>query len=227
MKKFIICMLTITSIILLAGCSFPGQRINVTNGTNSTKEAIESITKSNPTDNITTSGAVAENGRLIVFAKNKNNYAISLDIEVEFYDESGSIIGSGKDSLNGVGAKSDVAVEIYETPESFATYKIYADAVKENYKTFKDELEVVDNNNGENIVVQVKNNSSDSIDWISVSVVYYKGDTPVGISDSLESDTKPGRSANFNIYYAYTKDYDEVSFDSYKVFVNEAYSYNY
>jgi len=229
MKKIITCLVAIFTVILFSGCSI-NLPIGPTREANSTgSNPLGKIVKEkNPGDNVSTKGALAKNGRLIVFAENKNDFAIRMNIEVEFYDEEEKIVKSGKDSLYGVRPSSEIAVEIYDTPESFATYKIYVDAEKEDsYITYDKELELTDNNTGEEVAVQVKNNSENKIDWLTVSVVYYKDKEPVGISEGLESDIKPGRAANFNVGYAYDKNYDDVEFDDYKVFINEAYTYVY
>lgn len=229
MKKIMTCLLSISSIILLAGCSIKIPLIPNSNNNTKVNEVPESKTitkKTNPSDNIETDASTSANGKLIVFITNKNSEAVSLEIEVEFYDENNQLVKSGKDSLNGVRPNSEAALEIYETPENYSTYKIYADAeIDDFYITYDKELEVSDNNTGEEIAVQVKNNSENKIDWLSISVVFYKEGKTVGISEGLESDIKAGRSANFNISYAYDKNYDDVEFDDYKVFINEAYTY--
>ena len=42
-----------------------------------------------------------------------------MKIEVEFYDANGTIVGSDSDDLRAVGAKSEIAVEMWSTPEAF------------------------------------------------------------------------------------------------------------
>ena len=105
-------------------------------------------------------------------------------------------------------------------------YKIYADVEATNKYSYFDKIDIKHSNNNKNIAVQVTNNSNDNIDYITIAVVYYQGNTAVGIEDGIKSDIKQGRSANFNIDYAYDKKYNDVKFDSYRVYVTEAYSYN-
>ena len=228
MKKIITCLVALFAVALVSGCSInlpigPTREANSTGG----NQIDKFVKEKNPGDNVSTKGALAKNGKLILFIENKNDKPVKMDIEVEFYDDENKLVKSGKDSLTGVRANSEVAIEIYDTPEKYADYKIFVDAEYDDYLVFDKELEMTDNNTGEEVAVQVTNNSEDNIDWISVSVVYYKDKIPVGISEGLESDIKPGRSANFNIGYAYDKNYDDVEFDDYKVFINEAYSYVY
>lgn len=227
MKKTFTLLLTIISVILLTGCTInfdlPGKK-----DTPIEVPPVEEKKEIDPSENVATSASLADNGLLIVFAENKNDFSIEMEIKVEFYDEDGKLLKTGEQKLYGVAANAKTAGEIYDTPDKYDTYKIFVDAEKQDtYTTFNKELEVIDNNTGDEIAVKVQNNGDTTIDWISISVVYYKEDKAVGISTGMETDIKSGKSANFNVHYAYTKDYDYVDFDTYKVFVNEAYSYGY
>lgn len=227
MKKIFKGLLSVSAIVLLAGCTLPigpKTRVHTKINTNGNNNPINKVV--NPSDNIKSSAELAVNERLIVFIENKNDFPVRMNVEVEFYDTEGKLVKSGKENFNGVRANGEIAFELYDTPEEFSDYKIFVDAEKEDlYFTFDKELEMTDNNTEEEVAVQVKNNSDNKIDWITVSVVYYKEGKAVGISEGIESDIKPGRSANFNIGYAYDKEYDDIEFDDYKVFLNEAYTY--
>lgn len=185
----------------------------------------ENYTSSQLEKGITSSGAVTQLGKLVVFVKNSNNVPVDMEIEVEFYDANGTIVGSDSDSLIAVGSNTEIAVEMYSTPEKFDNYKIYVDVEQSDEISYHNKLETTHNNNGEEIVVQVKNKSENIIEYITVSVVYYQNGQVVGIDDSIESDIKSGRAANFSLDFPYNKRYDDIRFDEYKVFVNEAYSY--
>ena len=183
-------------------------------------------TPANLEKNIVSTGYVAKNGRLIVIAGNNNTIAVDMEIEVEFYDKDGTIVGSDRKSLDAVGAKTEIAIEMYSTPSNWDNYKIYIDVEQTNRITYYDKVEIKHSNANKQISVQVTNNSSDIIDEISIAVVFYQGEEVVGLEDNFEIDIKPGRSANFNISYPHDKGYNKIGFDSYKVFLNEVYSYN-
>lgn len=198
---------------------------NTSSGTND-NSTIPNYSPSELEKNITCSGAITELGKLVVFATNNNKIPVDMEIEVEFYDANGIITGSSSNSLQAVGSRAEIAVEMWSTPEYFDNYKIYVDVEQTDEISYFDKLELTHNNNGDEIVVQVKNNSDDTIDYITVSVVYYQGNKVVGIDDSIEDDIKSGRSGNFKLNFPYNKNYKDVRFDSYKVFITEAYSYN-
>ena len=176
--------------------------------------------------NISSNGILTEGNRFIVFATNNNTVAVDMDIEVEYYDENGIFVGSTQEYLTAVGAGREVAVEMWDPPAVFSTYKIYIEAEKTEEKDYFDQIEMTNNNNGQNIVVQVKNNSDETIDYITVAVVYYAQGKVVGITDGIASEVKTGRAGNFTLHYPYDSNYENVQFDEYKVLVTEAYSYN-
>ena len=218
-------------LLILTGCAKEGGTnftgSNTAAGTNNSSNNSNNVpTSAELSKNIITTGAVAKNGRLIVLVTNKNKVSVDMEIEVEFYDANGIIVGSGENELEGVGAKSEIAVEIYDTPENWDNYKVYVDVESSSVVSYFDKLTITHSNSNKNIAVQVTNNSEDTIEYIRVAVLYYQGDQVVGISDGSEYDIKPGRSANYNIDYAYDKNYDDVRFDSYKVLIIEAYTYN-
>lgn len=195
------------------------------------EEEEPSQTDNNPTqepneENSNVTGVVVPSGDLVVFTKNNKNVAVDMDFEVEFYDENGMIVGSSINYLTAVGAGREVVVEMSNTPKNFSTYKIYVDETESEEIEYFDEIKVVHNNNGEEIVVQVKNNSQDEIKYMTVMAVYYNQGKVVGIDEDMASEIAKGRSGNFTLDYPYDTEYNDVQFDEYKVYVTEAYSYN-
>ena len=195
------------------------------------EEEEPSQTDNNPTqepneENSNVTGVVVPSGDLVVFTKNNKNVAVDMDFEVEFYDENGMIVGSSINYLTAVGAGREVVVEMSNTPKNFSTYKIYVDETESEEIEYFDEIKVVHNNNGKEIVVQVKNNSQDEIKYMTVMAVYYNQGKVVGIDEDMASEIAKGRSGNFTLDYPYDTEYNDVQFDEYKVYVTEAYSYN-
>lgn len=201
------------------------------NATQIPNEEQQPQTDNNPTqipneENSNVKGVVTKKGNLIVFTKNNKKVPVDMDFEVEFYDENGKIVGSDTDELVAVGAGREVAVEMTNLPKNFKTYKIYVDEEKSEKTEYFNQIEATHNNNGENIVVQVKNNSKDVIDNVTVIVVYYNKGEIVGSDEDMVFDVAAGRSGNFTLYYPYDAEYNDIKFDDYKVIVTEAFSYN-
>ena len=228
MKKFLISFVFVLSIsFFVTGCDKNSESSNTATGKNLNNNQKKSVNKvtNDLEKKIKTSGAVTSEGKLVVFVTNENSVAVDMKIEAEFYDADGTIVGSDDEILEAVGSDSEIVVEMYSTPESFDNYKIYVDVNQSSFTTFFDKLEISHNNNGEEIVVQVKNNSSDEIEYMTVAVVFYQGDKVVGYDSDVASKIKSGRSGNFKLMYPYDKNYHDIYYDNYKVFVTEAYTY--
>ena len=202
------------------------EQIEIPSSTVEIPSSTDNNLTSDAENNISVDAALAENGKLIVFVKNNNTVPVDIDIEVEYYDADGKFLGSSSDYLMAVGTGIEGAMEMCETPAVFDNYKIYTDVEISDEIEYFDQVEMTHNNNGQNVVVQVKNNSEDTIDYITVAVVYYNQGEVVGIEDGIASEVKPGRSGNFTLDFPCDSNYDDVEFDDYKVLVTEAYSYN-
>lgn len=230
MKKRLLSVLLIAlTLFVITGCSSNratpnSEGNNTATGTNTSKSSKHTTIDLNK--NVVTSEAVAKNGKLIVLVTNNNTVAVDMEMEVEFYDAEGTIIGSDDEGFTAVSANATVAAEIYSTPDKWDNYKVYVDVEETNEISYFDKISINHSNSDRKIAVQVTNNSDETIEQITVAVVYYQDDKIVGLENGYEFDIKSGRSANFNIYYASDKNYRDVKFDTYKVIVTEAYSYN-
>lgn len=177
--------------------------------------------------NVATKGILAKSKRFVVFATNNNDVAVDLDIVVNFYDKNGTLIGTDSDNLRAVGANNNVAIELYQVPDGWDTFKILSKAEEATETPYIDDLNLNYLDNGENIEVHVTNNSSNTIEYLTVAVVYYQDDEVVGFDFGIEPDVASNSTANFELYYPYDIDENNLEFNNYKVFINEAFSYNY
>lgn len=178
----------------------------------------------NLADNIKTSGVLAEDGKFVVFVTNKNNVIVDIDIKVEFFDANGKSLGYDVIYIFGVISNAEIAEYIYSPPANFTNYKIIVEANATYVTTYYDKVTLTHKDNGEEIVVIAKNNSQDVIEDIDVTVVYYKGDKVVGIKMDYAMDIKPGAEEELNFYYPYDNNYNDLEFDSYKVYLVSAYN---
>lgn len=217
MKKKILLLCLVAMMLFVTGCDKGGGE--ATGGNDLYKE------NEKLTDKIKSEIFQIANGELIAIIKNDNKQIVDLDISVEFYDANNQFITEKEKFTFGVGEGREVAVNFHDVPENFATYKLYADASKTHTVTFFDKVELTHSNNGRNIIAQVKNNSGTVIDSMKVAVVYYKEGKPIGYDYDLESSVKVDRTANFELDYPTDKNYREIPFDTYKVFLNSAESY--
>lgn len=243
MKKIFTFLIIMLSIFIFSGCSI---KVNIpknnkkTNDTtkeeNKKKETKkeekkneekEEVSKEDLTRNIVETEEIGANGKLILFVENKNDISVSLNVEVEFYNDT-ELITTTNERLYGIGAKSKVAFEIYDSPEEYTSYKVFITAESLSaYKCYVEDIDVKESFEKNKVTVQITNNSDDEIDYIKIGVVYYKKNKAVGISEGIVSSVKSGKTVNLNVNTAYDKDYNVVEYDTYKVFVDGAYSYSF
>lgn len=177
--------------------------------------------------NIEYKTSISSEGKLIVFATNKNNKAVDIDFEVEFYDKNNELVGVDYSSAKSVSQKATIALELYNTPKSYKYYEIYIESEESDDYSYMNKLKATHKKSGDKIVVQVKNNTKKKIGTIKVAIVYYKKNKIVGYDNSLHMDIKADRSANFEFRQPYdTNTWDTVEYDRYEVYINEAFTYS-
>lgn len=221
MKKVLIYLLCSTVLVfLLAGC---GNSSNDDSGKKSANKGSDFDTEKIE-KNITISEIEeAKDGSLVAIVKNDNDEVVEIEIEVVFYDSEENSLGSDTCYLS-MYNKQEMACEFYDTPSDYNDYEVNVVAEENYYPNYFNQIEVTDNDTGEQVVVQVTNNADEEIEVIDVAVVFYKDGKIVGYSGSYESNLRSGSKSTSNIYYPYDENYNDVSFDDYKVFVS-AYGY--
>ena len=171
---------------------------------------------------------ITNDGEMIIIATNNNKNVVDIEFEIEYYDKSNKLVGSGYADISAVSKNSQFALDVYDAPKSYDSYKVYVDVEETDNISYLGKLTATHNNNKdeEEVIVQVKNTTDKEIEYIGVSIVFYKDNKIVGYDDSLDGEIKSGMSANFTFSYPYDESYDTIYFDDYQVFINEAYTYS-
>lgn len=171
---------------------------------------------------------ITNDGEMIIIATNNNKNVVDIEFEIEYYDKSNKLVGRGYADISAVSKNSQFALDVYDAPKSYDSYKVYVDVEETDNISYLGKLTATHNNNKdeEEVIVQVKNTTDKEIEYIGVSIVFYKDNKIVGYDDSLDGEIKSGMSANFTFSYPYDESYDTIYFDDYQVFINEAYTYS-
>lgn len=196
------------------------------NTNNEKKNTNNNPAKTGTSENVEYSLIKADDGDYILFGKNKNDGTNEIDFTVEFYNEKDEFIGKGTADLTAVSKNTEFAIDLYDAPKSYDHYKVFIDLEKTDNKSYTDKLTATATINDGKVVGQVKNTTDETIDYMSISVVYYKDNKVIGYDDTFIGETKPGRSANFDFYKPYDENYDDLEYDTYKIYINDAYSYS-
>lgn len=175
---------------------------------------------------------ITKNGDFAFSIENNNNQNVYIDtINVVFKDEDGNFMKkeSSDAQFFGVKANSKIINYVWGYDEDFSKYPNYefeielsSDWIIENETI--DNFEVISNNTGEQISVQVKNNNDFDLRSIIVLVAYYKDDKIVGCVNGYANDTTTSANgtAYINVDYPEDSEYDEVQFDDYEIFLISA-----
>lgn len=166
---------------------------------------------------------IASDKTLVAIVKNNNNSSVEVEVEAVFYDADGNSLGSDTAYLY-IDKKQEMACNFYNVPKNYSDYEINIKANDPVYTNYSDKVEVKDNDTGEQLAVQVKNNAGKDIESVDVAVVFYQGDKIVGFGSDLATDLRKDQTSTSNIYYPYDENYDDITYDSYKVFVS-AYNF--
>ena len=189
----------------------------------------ETVTEDELKSNIVIEGiGITKNGDFAFSIKNNNNQNVYIDtINVVFKDENGNFMK--KESSNaqffGVKANSEIINYVWGYDEDFSKYPNYefeielsSDWIIENEAI--DNFEIISNDTGEQISVQVRNNNDFDLSSITIMVAYYNDDKIVGCVNGYANDTTTSANGTAYINVAYPEDseYDEVQFDNYEIF---------
>lgn len=172
-------------------------------------------------------------GDYVIKVTNNNEGSVCLSsITANFKDSNGNFAKSleADNSFVVIPAKSYTYVYIWGYDENLSQYADVTFAtelanISEDFAASG--IELKSNNTGSQIAVTAKNTTGKTIESCTVVVLYYQGDTIVGVESGYSDGSTPdGSEAYINVEYPTDSDYDDVSFDKYEVYyINASYEY--
>lgn len=206
------------------------QTVKLTTGNSTTPSVPPSSEKVSHTEYLT------ESGKMVIIFQNDGSTPIpDFDAEITFLDADGKMMAVKSDGHDAVLPGAQV-VSIIDLPRdsnfSIVAYDSYEISIKVNsqaklYENLKESLKIEDNKGVNGAIAKVTNNSAKTIDELEMVAVYYKGDKVVGASEVEERDIASGESVTLEFSVPYDKNYRSISFDSYKIFVNQAHNFGF
>jgi len=171
-------------------------------------------------------------GDLVLKVTNNNEGAVCLsDITTNFKDANGTfqLTKNANQSFVCIPAKSTTYVYDWGFEEDYSKYPITEFTctlanISEDF--IYNGITLTSNDNGSEIAVTLKNDSGESISDPRALVVYYKGDTIVGVVEaypgSMDATIANGSESYLNAKYPEDKNYNKVSFDKFEVYYTSA-----
>lgn len=149
--------------------------------------------------------------------KNNSELNAEISVEVNFYDDSGKIVGAKSGSQEAL--ESGHETLLYFMPdEDYATVEYEITAKEETfYECVQSDLTYEATEAKDKIIVSVTNNGEKPAEFAQVSVLFFNGEDVVGFDQNYvtddDSELKPGKTIN--------KELDCYKpFDSYLVFLS-------
>ena len=188
------------------------------------------------TDQLEVRAQATMDRQVVIFATNNSQTVIDeLELQINYLDESGSIIDMDSDGhdmvLPGHTVVSKMNVPMSNFADSRIEYKVSL-GDHPNYENHSDEVSVESNPGEGCVIVKITNNSDVVIDEIEYDVVLYKGDDIVTITYPKDITNVAPRSTETEKVEVYNKStYDDLTYgkdyDRIEVFLNQAHTFGF
>ena len=172
---------------------------------------------------------------VVAIIKNNNTSAVSLQGTLVYYNSSGKMLNSTSDYNFCVEPKATCVLTFlppydanYDTV-SYSDYKLSLKVNKAtNVKYGASSLKIKSNIGTDNVTAEIKNTSSKFFDYVRTTILYF--DDSGNVIDYREgylTDVSGGSTDYISYSLPYDDNYDTIIPDSYKIYINSAYSYSY
>lgn len=222
---FYCCILT-----LLTGCREKNKELNETNKTTPTttrilensKVDVEKVIESDTSINFAT--YVTTNHDLVVIALNMSNENKDIKITAEFKDAHLNTVARETKVVYSVLPNKEINVVIDDEHE-WATVDVLVTSEESDKISYDNAVKYTHKDTGRNIELEISNSIEDTVDVVDFSVVFLNKDGElVSVSHSDEMSIEPDAIGTIEIDYPRDERNKKIEFETYKVYLNEAYS---
>lgn len=170
---------------------------------------------------------------IILILKNKKNYIQNVDVKIVFYNKQKKMIGTSSESNYAFEGKKECALK-FNAPHDgdyndlkYNTFKVNINAEKEKNVISKvSKISVSSDMGNENVTAKIKNKSKEKLFSVQVAIIWYnENGKAIGYDYTQANCEKPGSTDYITFDFPYDSNYETIYPDSYKIFVNDAYSY--
>lgn len=171
---------------------------------------------------------------VVAILKNNNKIAVSVSAKMAYYS-GGKMLDTASDENYAFESGAECALFFHAPYDSsynrvsYDDYKITMSVEKMSSSIVCDakKIGVSSNVGAENISAEVKNNSGKEFEFVEVAVVYYnaKGEA-IGYEDTYANCKTSGSIDYISLNFPHDDNYDTITPDTYKTYVNYAYAYN-
>lgn len=233
MKRFICAALAMMLTLLLTGCEkgeAGASRENTSNASLTSLHPAASGTANNNSESVSMVESKIDvkavktlDGLCCVFITNNSHTIIDeLDIQVQYFDDSKSIIDAEEDGHDMI-LPGHTVVSRMNAPDKFAEIRTECSielGVNSGYINHADDVKTSANKGDNCVIVQITNDSNVKIEEIEYAVVFYKGDVVASISYPEDIYDVPENKTITKKVSAYG-----AEFDRFEVYLNQAHTF--
>ena len=169
---------------------------------------------------------------VVAILKNNNKVTVSLVAKLVYYSN-GKMIDTASDSNYAFESGAECALFFHAPYDNdynnvaYDDYKITLTVEKgTNLICGQDGIDVESDFGADNVMAEVSNNSGKNFEFIIISVVFYDdNDNAIGYEYSFAQCLTDGSVDYLTFDFPYDSNYDTIYPNSYKVYVNNAYTY--
>lgn len=169
---------------------------------------------------------------VVAILKNNNKVTVSLVAKLVYYSN-GKMIDTASDSNYAFESGAECALFFHAPYDNdynnvaYDDYKITLTVEKgTNLICGQDGIDVESDFGADNVMAEVSNNSGKNFEFIIISVVFYDAnDNAIGYEYSFAQCLTDGSVDYLTFDFPYDSNYDTIYPNSYKVYVNNAYTY--
>ena len=168
------------------------------------------------------------NGNILLKINNRNSENIDSTFAIDFYNEEGKIVKTDDVTVKNIHANS-IYYESVIVPSEYKglKYEINNKITINKFKKYHNkDVEIINTTESEDLEVEIKNNTSITINYIKIYAIYYdEQDNIIGFYDSSTKDLGGDKSTIIKLGYPKDADYKIISYNRSEVGVDTAYTY--
>lgn len=169
------------------------------------------------------------NGNILIEVQNKNDENIDVEVTIDYYGEQKNILNTNKVIVKNIAARSTYYESVIVEPEyKNLSFEITSNIIQNRFKEYYNKKVKILNTaeEGEQLVTEIKNNTSSTMDYINVYAVYYDDkENIIGFYSNSTKNLAADATIKLNLGYPKDETYKIISFSKYEVGINTAYSY--
>ncbi len=178
---------------------------------------------------IKVTSTIMVNGNILLDIYNKNKNSVDANVTLDFNNANNEKVNTEEINIKNIPANSHYYESVYVKPELQGNqFNIDAKITLNRFKDYYNEKISIINKteNEENLLVEIKNDSIDTIDVIEIYAIYYDSDDNIiGFDKNYAKKIAADKTSTIKINYPKNSEFKYISFSKYDIGINTAYSY--